>query len=580
MAKVERPVVQEVGFNDQVRTEIQKKVTGSHVELLLEYPTVYIVYDKEKAHNYQVYVGETNDIAHRTWQHLEIDPSSRQDWKYLAESPDPRLVVIGHPHFNKSLTMDIENSMMLYMSGVPSVKRLNNRRENQQNKYYTANEKNAIFSVIWRKLHEIDADLFPIESIVRDSALFKASPFHSLTREQDHAREKILRKIQAAFKATQGHQLILVEGEAGSGKTVLLSSLFYQLWQLGQDQNYTDYHTAENYLLVNHDEQVKVYQNIAEKLGIPVSHVSKPTTFITNPENKRVDVVLVDEAHLLWTQGKQSYQGKNQWDDILSRAKVVVAVFDKRQILSREGYISAEQVQSLEDRATHQGGLITLNHQLRMNANQAMQDWLTTFIQDGVIGPVPVDQKYDLKVFTDPVAMYDAIKEKAQNQSHGLSRMLATFDWPYVSKGKQTYYVTAGNLKLPWNKQLKAPKGQPRWTKHLAWAEQEQTLGEVGSTFTIQGFDLNYSGVIIGPSVKYRDGHVIFDPSASQNSKVTKKRTVTDAAGQQHKISVADELLPHELNVLLTRGVNGLYIYAVDEALQAALLAAQAQRQF
>ncbi|EQC72703.1 hypothetical protein HSISS2_201 [Streptococcus sp. HSISS2] len=30
-------------------------------------------------------------------------------------------------------------------------------------------------------------------------------------------------------------------------------------------------------------------------------------------------------------------------------------------------------------------------------------------------------------------------------------------------------------------------------------------------------------------------------------------------------------LLRNELNVLLTRGVNGLYIYAVDEELQQAL---------
>ncbi len=29
----------------------------------------------------------------------------------------------------------------------------------------------------------------------------------------------------------------------------------------------------------------------------------------------------------------------------------------------------------------------------------------------------------------------------------------------------------------------------------LAWAEQPQTINEVGSTFTIQGFDLNYAGV-------------------------------------------------------------------------------------
>ncbi|MCE0453856.1 DUF2075 domain-containing protein [Staphylococcus haemolyticus] len=39
--------------------------------------------------------------------------------------------------------------------------------------------------------------------------------------------------------------------------------------------------------------------------------VRKPTSFINShdPENK-VDVVIVDEAHLLLTQGQQSYQGK------------------------------------------------------------------------------------------------------------------------------------------------------------------------------------------------------------------------------------------------------------------------------
>ena len=49
----------------------------------------------------------------------------------------------------------------------------------------------------------------------------------------------------------------------------------------------------------------------------------------------------------------------------------------------------------------------------------------------------------------------------------------------------------------------------------LAWAEQPQTIDEVGSTYTIQGFDLNYAGVILGPSVKYRNGEIIFDPTES-----------------------------------------------------------------
>ena len=36
-------------------------------------------------------------------------------------------------------------------------------------------------------------------------------------------------------------------------------------------------------------------------------------------------------------------------------------------------------------------------------------------------------------------------------------------------------------------------------------------------------------------------------------------------------INYGETLLRNELNVLLTRGVNGLYVYAVDEELQSAL---------
>lgn len=89
------------------------------------------------------------------------------------------------------------------------------------------------------------------------------------------------------------------------------------------------------------------------------------------------------------------------------------------------------------------------------------------------------------------------------------------------------------------------------------------------SNSTIQGFDLNYAGVIIGPSVKYREGKLIFDKKASKNKKATNQRMWNNK-----KIDVSEELLRNELNVLLTRGVHGLYIYAVDEQLQQALLSA------
>jgi len=571
MAKLPQPVIQEVDFSKDGLVTIRQKSQGNQAELLLEFPTVYLVYDETKPATYDVYVGETNNIEQRTQQHLLDDVHRRQDWKYLADSQSSKLLVIGHEHFNKSLTLDIENKMMLYMSGVASVKRLNNRRENQQNKYYTADERDTIFSKIWRKLNQFDQNLFPVESVIQDSALFKASPFHALTTEQEHARELILRRIEAVLRLNKGHQLILVEGEAGSGKTVLLSTLFYQLWQLGQDKNYSDFSVSQNYLLVNHDEQVKVYDNIAQKLGMDTTHVSKPTRFINqHSAESPADIVLVDEAHLLWTQGKQSYRGKNQLKDIMDRARLTVAVFDPKQILKTEEYLTSNEVKALETKVGQQGNLIKFKTQMRMNASEATTMWIRELIDRRVVSKIPKDDNYDLRIFNDPVEMYDAIKRKASDEESGLSRVLATFDWPYKSGSQEVDYVTVGNLSLPWNLQLPLSPEQRGQGKKLAWAEQNQTIGEVGSTYTIQGFDLNYSGVIIGPSVKYRDGKIIYDPKLSSNKRATERRTLSSG----EKNFVYEDLLPNELNVLLTRGVNGLYIYAVDDELRSALLAA------
>lgn len=82
---------------------------------------------------------------------------------------------------------------------------------------------------------EENKELFPVEQIIRDSAIFKASPFHKLTEEQIRSKDFITLRIMQALTKGETGQLILVTGEAGSGKTVLMSSLFYELNQLSKD---------------------------------------------------------------------------------------------------------------------------------------------------------------------------------------------------------------------------------------------------------------------------------------------------------------------------------------------------------
>ncbi|MHC5278766.1 DUF2075 domain-containing protein [Listeria kieliensis] len=541
-------------------------------ELIIDYPTVYII-NTQQMKEQMVYVGETTDINRRTKEHLDRDIKrvSDEKWKTMRDS---EMYIVGHPYFNKSLTLDIENKLMSYMLGVKDISKVLNKRRNVQKKYFTSEAFDSVFKDIWEELGKENGELFPIEPVIRDSALFKISPFHKLSNEQYEAKELIMQKVELALLKDMNKQVIFVAGEAGTGKTVLVSNLFYDLSTLSkQSVEEPVFKGTNNFLLVNHNEQLTAYNQIASKLGLVDKDnevVSKPTRFIREHDpSDPVDVVLVDEGHLLWTQGKQAYQGNNQLLDIIERAKVTIVVFDRNQILRAEQYWEEDKLKLIEDKAKQDGNYIKLQNQFRINASDDMIKWIRTIIDEQIITELPKETgEYDLKIFHTPRAMYSSIQNKMKN--YGLSRMLATFDWKYVQNKKPEnedfWCVKIGDWSLPWNLELPRKKGEK--AKNLAWAEQPHTIDEVGSTFTIQGFDLNYAGVIIGPSVKYRNGKIIFDKSASKNAKATQNRTLSNGT----KMNFSEEFLRNELNVLLTRGINGLYIYAVDKELQNALM--------
>src|SRR5699024_10032827 len=312
---------------------------------------------------------------------------------------------------------------------VDSISRVHNSRTNQQNEYYTSEKLDEIFSDIWKTLNNKNKSLFPIESIIKDSAIFKASPFHKLTQEQINAKEEILDKIKESLILDEEGQLIIVEGEAGSGKTVLMSTLLYEIgkYNLDLDDN------LDIHLLVNQNEHVSIYNQIVTKLGISTKKnkiVSKPTSFInSHSSNEKVDVVIVDEAHLLLTQGKQSYQGKKHLNDLLERAKVVVIVFDLKQVLTTEQIWEVDKLNYYFDYDKNKNNHITLKNQMRINSDEATINWIRNLVDDQVINNIPFDKKgYEIKIFDTPMELKKSIKDKSQNTESGISRMLATFD--------------------------------------------------------------------------------------------------------------------------------------------------------
>lgn len=581
MSSVARPIIKQIKDSRDALDFFEKvslpKEDEKTQDIIMNFPTVYI-HNWQESGDFEVYVGESNDIFKRTRQHYDA-ASDKSRWQSKLLEKDASLFIIGHEHFNKSLTLDIENRLMHYMMSVDRVKHVHNLRDNPQTSYYPMEELDDIFSKIWRGLRKENKDLFPTESAIKDSAIYKASPLHKLTKEQEKARDLIIQKVSKALENKETRQLIFIDGEAGTGKTVLNSSTFYELYCQAEENN----RNLKCFLLVNHDEQITVYEQIAEKLGLIEKYgqvVSKPTTFINNhSKDEPVDVAFVDEAHLLLTQGKQSYRGKNQLNDIMDRARVTVVMFDENQILTTEQFWEAQILEQYRNEAELEENHIVLKKQLHMQADPATMDWIDSFTKERRVKKIPnTFGGYAIKIFDDPELLDLEIQRRAQESDSALSRVIATYDWQYSSNHKMEdqvmkyWEVLIGKWHKPWNRELESElsKKEKRDIKGLAWAEQPQTINEVGSTFTIQGFDLNYAGVILGPSVKYRDGKIIFDSTASKNEKAVRNRTLSDGTKQKF----GETLIQHEVRVLMTRGVNGMYIYACDPELRAALLEA------
>ena len=161
---------------------------------------------------------------------------------------------------------------------------------------------------------------------------------------------------------------------------------------------------------------------------------------------------------------------------------------------------------------------------------------------------------YDLRFFDDAAAMYRAILER--EAEHGLARLVAGYAWKWLSRTDPIAHdIAVDGLKLCWNRSA------------VDWINSPTSIDEVGSIHTVQGYDLNYCGVIIGRDLYFDEAtkRVRFD---RDNYFDTKGKSNNGIQGVTYS---DDDILPLVRNVygvLLTRGMRGTYVYVCDPALR------------
>ncbi|WP_240183733.1 DNA/RNA helicase domain-containing protein [Leifsonia aquatica] len=240
-----------------------------------------------------------------------------------------------------------------------------------------------------------------------------------------------------------------------------------------------------------------------------------------------------------------------QLDWVIEQSRHQLLLIDGEQSV-RPSDLPATVVRTVVNDATNGHQFYRLHSQLRVKAGDDYTAYVRSVLRGDKPDPRAFDG-YDLRYFDDLAQMRELVR--ARDAEAGLSRLVAGYAWKWKSrKTPDAYDIELDGVALRWNR------------TQTDWINSPGSLDEVGSIHTVQGYDLNYAGVIIGPDLRYSpDRGIWFDRSSYFDKKGmedNRKRGIryTD-----------DDILGYVKNiygVLLTRGIRGTYVYVCDDALR------------
>lgn len=570
--------IEEVRFDAQaVRQWSERSPRNSN------WPVVYLIDDggstRRRDGLEDIYVGESLNGSGRFLQHL-ANPS-KQHLKTVR--------VVMDETFNKSACLDLESFLIRLLAGDGKYRVLNRNDGITDADYYRRAEYQEVFDAVFARLKAerlFTRDIAQIEN----SDLFKLSPFKALNRDQAVAVEDILEGLFDDLESGAS-STIAIQGDPGTGKTVVgifMVKLLVDIaaWSSDEvvdgDTLFVEFFTEDHRAMAKGLRiglvvpQQSLRQSIAKVFrktpGLDAAMVLTPFEVGESPEE--FDLLIVDETHRLnhranqpsgvqnkrFTEINERLFGsddktKTQLDWIVAQSKHQIFLVDAAQSV-RPADLPKAVLEALIGGARASSRYYPLTSQMRVQAGFDYIGYIRQILRPeaGAERVRPALADFDMRLFDDVGAMRDAIQ--ARDEEVGLSRMVAGYAWEWVSrKNPALYDIELDGVGLRWN------------STDRDWINAPGSLNEVGSIHTVQGYDLNYVGVIIGPELRFdAERQALFIDRASYADKKGKENNPTLGL-----VYTDDDLLEYIRNiygVLLTRGIRGTYVYVCDPALR------------
>ena len=515
------------------------------------WPVVYVYYNSNKA-----YVGESLDALRRMEEHLNESPFSEFT----------NICFFSGNTYNKSVILDLEASLIKYMGAEGTRKLINGNVGVVDHNYFYKEAYEEDFKEIWSILVEKGIVKKSIVSI-ENTELFKYSPYKSLNYEQEKAAYEILQNIYKMNNASK-KSLMQIDGGAGTGKTILAVYLIKllvdiknhkEVWKpIDGDEAEAIRHLVKNVSTIQRIGFVvpmnELRKTMKKKVFPSIEGLSKE--MVLSPEEVAVDsyydLLIVDEAHRLYQNNHlpQGAQGKfkkvnmklmgddykndpsdlTELDWIIRNSRLQVIFYDSKQSI-RTPDIDEQRFKSITK--PYLVMYYELYSQMRCKGGNGYYEYVKKVLRGEKlkVSDYKKINNYDLTVCDSFNDLKNRIEAK---NTDGLSKIVAGPAW----STKEDIIIDGD-------------------TYH--WVGSSEKNAIIYSVHKTQGFDLNYAGVVFGREIYYNNslGRIEI------NKKGLKDNYTKSSGDEKMREYILDIYL-----TLMTRGIHGTYVYAMDSALQ------------
>lgn len=520
------------------------------------WPVTYVIYNDTHA-----YVGETLDAVRRTEQHL-MEESFCQF---------TRICLISDRTFNKSVILDLESFLIKYMSADGTRELTNGNLGIVDHDYFYREAYEDEFHEVWNRLVElglVSRSLIDIEN----SELFKYSPYKTLNSEQQRAAYEILEHLHRMNNPSK-ESMIIVNGGAGTGKTILAVYVLKLLVDMTSGSLF--WSSIEDSGDIRQLQRICVGLESIKKIGfvVPMKQLRETMKDIFKSVDglseemilapKKVieeyyDLLIVDEAHRLYRRhhlpgsnttpvfdrinqqlmGDAFTKSENdltELDWIIRSSRLQVLFYDEDQFI-RAADIGRSRFESIC--APKLSTSIRLTSQMRCHGGNGYYDYICKLLRGANVGSHDYRKidNYKLRVYDSADELYTAIEYMGSTHDRDLCRVTAGPGWTLNED-----IVIDGS------------------TYHWAGSKKGNSGRVLYSIHKTQGFDLSYAGVIFGKEIYYDE---------ERGEVAVNKRELKD---KFTKSKGDEEMRNFILNIyvtLMTRGIDGTFVYAMDERLR------------